>query len=92
MEELTRATQTGWGGYLYFLGLDWAKDHHAIAVLAPDGRKVLEVQITHNAAGWQDLRKKLLEVAGADLSVVAATVETTCGPAVERLFELDTGY
>jgi transposase len=37
---------------------------------------------------WQSLRKKLMELAGADLSVVAATVETTCGPAVERLFEL----
>ncbi|MBM4024899.1 MAG: IS110 family transposase [Planctomycetes bacterium] len=88
MEESTNATPTGWGQYRYFLGLDWAKAHHAIVVLAPDGRKVLEVQIAHDAAGWQGLRKKLVELAGADLSVVAATVETTCGPAVERLFEL----
>ena len=88
MEELTKAEPTGWGGYKYFLGLDWAQAHHAIVVLAVDGRKVLDVQIAQDAAGWQGLRQKLGDLAGADLSVVAATVETTCGPAVERLFEL----
>jgi len=88
MEEPTKSKQVGWGGYAYFLGLDWAQDHHAIVVLAPDGQKVLDLQITHDAEGWQSLRKKLVERAGADLSIVAATVETTCGPAVERLFEL----
>jgi len=88
MEEPTKSKPTGWGGYEYFLGLDWARDHHAIVVLAPDGHKVLDVQIAQDAAGWQGLRKKVVEVAGANLAVVAATVETTCGPAVERLFEL----
>lgn len=88
MEELTKAEPTGWGGYKYFLGLDWAQARHAIVVLAADGRKVLDVQIAQDAAGWQGLRQKLGDLAGADLSVVAATVETTCGPAVERLFEL----
>jgi hypothetical protein len=88
MEGQTLSKQAGWGGYRYFLGLDWAKDHHAVVVLAPDGRRVLDVQIAHDAQGWQGLRKKLVDLAGTDLSVVAATVETTCGPAVERLFEL----
>jgi len=88
MEGQTPSKQAGWGGYRYFLGLDWAKDHHAVVVLAPDGRRVLDVQIAHDAQGWQGLRKKLVDLAETDLSVVAATVETTCGPAVERLFEL----
>jgi hypothetical protein len=88
METEATSKPRGWGGYVYFLGLDWAKDHHAVVTLAPDGRIVLDVQIAHDAEGWQSLRKKLMDLAGADLSVVAATVETTCGPAVERLFEL----
>lgn len=87
MKERTRTQATGWGGYTHYLGLDWAYAHHAIVVLTPDGHKVLDVQIAHDAAGWQSVRQKLAELAGADLSVVAATVETTCGPAVERLFE-----
>lgn len=88
MEEQTKAKPTGWGGYAYFLGLDWAQEHHAVVVLDPGGHKVLEVQIAQDAAGWQSLRQKLVELAGAHLGVVAATIETTCGPAVERLFEL----
>jgi transposase len=88
MERQTTSKQTGWGGYACFLGLDWAQDHHAVVTLAPGGQIVLDMQIAHDAEGWQSLRQKLMELAGADLSVVAATVETTCGPAVERLFEL----
>jgi len=45
MEERTKAEPTGWGGYRYFLGLDWAQAHHAIVVLAPDGQKALDLQI-----------------------------------------------
>src|SRR5512136_2030535 len=88
MERQTTSKPTGWGGYVYFLGLDWAKDHHAVVTLAPDGRIVLDLEVAHDAQGWQGLRQKLVELAGSDLAVVAATVETTCGPAVERLFEL----
>ncbi len=88
MERQTTSKPKGWGEYVYFLGLDWAKDHHAVVTLAPDGQIVLDVQIAHDAEGWQSLRKRLMALAGTDLSVVAATVETTCGPAVERLFEL----
>ena len=79
MEEPAKSRWVGWGGYAYFLGLDWAQDQHAIAALAPDGQKVLERQISHDAAVWQDLRQKLGELAGTDLAVGAATGETTCG-------------
>jgi len=80
MERQTTLKLTGWGGYVCFLGLDWAKDHHAVVTLAPDGGIVLDMQIAHDAEGWQSLRKRLMELAGADLSVVAATVETISGP------------
>jgi hypothetical protein len=32
-------------------GVDWAKDDHAVAVVAPDGRQTLRFSITHDAAG-----------------------------------------
>jgi hypothetical protein len=49
---------------------------------------VLDLRIEHTAEGWRTLREKLLNLAKPDLSVVAATVETNRGPAVERLLEL----
>jgi transposase len=44
--------------------------------------------LTIPAEGWHHLCEKLVDLAGPDLSVVAATIETNCGPAVERLLEL----
>jgi len=69
------------------MGLDWAKNHHEIVVVDRDGRIVLDLQIDHTSEGWRRLRDKLVNLAGPDISVVAVTIETNCGSAVERLLE-----
>jgi transposase len=52
------------------------------------GQIVLDLEIAHDAQGWRHLQQKLVSLVGSDLSSVAATIETTQGPAVERLLAL----
>lgn len=80
--------QNSWDQHRYYMGLDWAKQEHAIAVVDGDGRIMMETTIEHTAEGWHRLREKLVDLAGPDLSLVAATIETNRGPVVERLLEL----
>jgi len=80
--------QNSWEQHRYYMGLDWAKQEHAIAVVDGDGRIMVETTIEHTAEGWHRLREKLVDLAGPDLSLVAATIETNRGPVVERLLEL----
>ena len=80
--------RNSWEQHRYYMGLDWAKQEHAIAVVDGDGRIMTETTIEHTAEGWHRLREKLVDLAGPDLSLVAATIETNRGPVVERLLEL----
>ena len=32
-------------------GVDWAKDDHAVSVVAPDGEQILRFPVTHDAPG-----------------------------------------
>jgi hypothetical protein len=80
--------EKSWEQRRYYMGLDWAKEYHEIVVVDGAGRIMLDLRIEHIAEGWRSLREKLLYLAGSDLSVVAATIETSHGPAVERLLEL----
>ena len=88
MDENMNIEAVSWESHTYFMGFDWAKDHHEIVVVNREGQVVLEMEIEHNAGGWHQLREKLVNLAGSDLSVVATAIETTCGPAVEQLLEL----
>ncbi|MHC4510440.1 MAG: IS110 family transposase, partial [Planctomycetota bacterium] len=80
--------QNRWEQRRYYMGLDWAKQEHAIVVVDREGRIRVDTSIKHTAEGWYRLREKLVALAGPDLSLVAATIETNRGPAVERLLEL----
>lgn len=88
MEEGKQSKVGDWEARKYFMGFDWAKDHHEVLVLNREGQTVLDLEIKHTAEGWNVLRDKLVNLAGSDLSAIAATIETNCGPAVERLLEL----
>lgn len=64
-------------------GFDWATEEHTVVVLDRQGKKLLEMQFDHTAAGWANLRAKL-----APLGKVGVAIETNCGPAVEHLLEM----
>ena len=37
-------------------GVDWAKDDHAVAVVAPNGEQILRFSVTHDAAGLRTMK------------------------------------
>jgi len=61
-------------------GVDWAKDDHAVAVVAPDGEQTLRFSITHDAAGLRSMIKRLLTA-----GVTAIGIERPDGPVVDAL-------
>jgi predicted NBD/HSP70 family sugar kinase len=48
-----------WNELTHFAGLDWAGDHHDVAVVDQTGTIVAEFRIEHSAAGWTEFRKRM---------------------------------
>ena len=70
----------------YFAGFDWACDHHDVAVVDRSGAIVLQLRFEQTLAGWTTLQQKL-----STLGKVGVAIETSCGPAVERLLAMGHG-
>lgn len=72
----------------YFGGLDWGGAGHAVCVVDGAGAVVLSLEVTHDAAGLADLRKRLAKLAPAgDLPIA---IERPSGLIVDAL--LETGH
>jgi transposase len=67
----------------HFVGFDWATQKHAVVVVDRSGAVVLELEFADSAEGWEQLRAAL-----APLGKVGVAIETSRGPAVERLLGL----
>lgn len=74
----------------HYGAVDWARDHHDICVVDAAGAIVLELRIDDTPQGWADLRLRLASLKAPDGSpaVVGFAIETSSGPAVERLLEM----
>lgn len=69
----------------HFVGFDWATKKHDVVAVDRAGKIVLTLTFADTAEGWAELRAKL-----APLGKVGVAIETSRGPAVERL--LDAGW
>ena len=67
----------------HFGGFDWAMEEHQFAVVSQEGTVLLNLRFTNDAQGWAELRAKI-----AAYPRLGVAIETSCGPAVERLLEL----
>ena len=67
----------------HFGGFDWAVDEHQFALIDVGGAMLFNLRFGNNVDGWAELRAK---IAGYPHCGVA--IETSIGPAVERLLEL----
>ena len=88
MNNRPHSPTDSWSRLSHYMGLDWSKDHHDIVVVDPEGCVVLEMTFDDNAEGWHRLRQRLDEQVDADRPRIGVAVETSRGPAVERLLEL----
>jgi transposase len=64
----------------HFAGFDWATEKHDVVVVDRAGQVVLTLTFDDTAEGWAQLRAKL-----QPLGHVGVAIETSRGPAVERL-------
>lgn len=71
-----------WPKHTHFAALDWASDHHDIAVVDRLGNIVAQFRFAHSAAGWAEFQEKMRPFEGAPLAL-----ETSSGPAVDQLLQ-----
>ena len=67
----------------HFGGFDWAKNTHQFAVVDRQGVMLDNFSFANDADGWKQLRDKI-----ARYPRLGVTIETSCGPAVERLLDM----
>jgi transposase len=72
-------------GALFFVGIDWAAENHAVCVLDAAGRRVAAFSIEHSAAGFSTLVGRLGRLAASER--VAVAIERQDGRLVDRLLE-----
>ena len=79
------AAAQAFGPFTHFGGFDWARSaEHQVVVVDPQGRVVLSLRFADDAEGWARFRQE-----AAAFGRLGVAIETSCGPAVERL--LDAG-
>jgi transposase len=73
----------------HYGAVDWAKGHHDLCVVNAAGAIVFELRIDDTPEDWAKVRAKLAELKTPDGSrgVAGFCIETSSGPAVERLLE-----
>jgi transposase len=82
------STGEGTGGgipfdqFIHFGGLDWARSEHQLVVVDRGGQIVLSLRFADDVEGWALFRQK-----SGVFPKLAVAIETSCGPAVERLMD-----
>lgn len=76
-------TPIPWEQRQHFGALDWARNHHDIAVVDAKGTIVLQLRFEQTPEGWANLRAALAPFGPA----LAVAVETNQGLAVEQLLD-----
>ena len=84
-------TVSGFAALTHFVGFDWASQKHDVVVVDKAGGVCLELEFDDTLQGWNTLRSKLAALvapAGVGGGGMAVAIETSRGPAVERLLEM----
>jgi transposase len=67
----------------HFGGFDWAMREHQFVMVDQKGQMLISLRFSDDAAGWAIFREKI-----AEYPHLGVAIETSTGPAVERLLEL----
>jgi transposase len=71
---------------MWYVGLDWADQHHDVMVLGEAGRRAGSRRVTHSQEGLEDLKQFLLSIAPRPEDL-ACVVETSHGLLITFLLE-----
>ncbi|MFE0179208.1 IS110 family transposase [Streptomyces sp. NPDC059002] len=70
---------------LAFCGVDWAEDHHDVALVDSDGKQVAKQRISDDAAGFAQLTALLIEYGDCADAPIPVAIETSRGLLVSCL-------
>jgi transposase len=79
----TSATRVSFSELNHFAGFDWATQKHAVGVVDRDGKVVLALEFSDTSEGWAEWKQAL-----QPFGRVGVAIETSRGPAVERLLAM----
>jgi transposase len=68
-----------------YCGIDWAENHHDVAVVDADGKLVAKRRIADSAAGFAELTAMLADAGDAEESPIPVAIETSRGLLVAAL-------
>ena len=74
--------QIAWEEITHYAGFDWAKDHHDVVIVNPQGKIVKDLTFEHNAEGWAKWKETV-----AAYPRLAVAIETNQGAAIEQLLQ-----
>ena len=73
----------------HFGGFDWAQSEHQFVLVDSRGQIVLSLRFANDAEGWALFRQKVAALVPAFVDGhLGVAIETSCGPAVERLLDM----
>lgn len=75
---------------MFYVGIDWADQHHDALVLDETGRQLGSIRVDHTPEGLAKLNTFLEQLTGSDKEQVACIVETNRGLLIA--FLLETGW
>jgi transposase len=80
----------GFARLTHFAGFDWASEKHDVVVVDRQGVVLLQLEFPDTAEGWRLLRNQLSDLVMPEklLACMGVAIETSRGPAVERLLEM----
>jgi transposase len=85
MHSQGKKSMKDWKDITHYAGFDWARDHHVVVIVNPDGQIVADFEFDHSLEGWQRWGEKT-----KPWPHLAVAIETNQGAAVDQL--LQRGY
>ena len=68
-----------------YCGIDWAEEHHDVAIVDADGRLVAKTRITDDASGYRTLLELMAEHGDSIENPIPVAIETSHGLLVAAL-------
>ena len=62
-----------WSDIKYFAGFDWARDHHDVVIINPQGQILGQLRFDHTQEGWQKFDQFIGPYAGLGVAIESSS-------------------